>query len=91
MWKDNKDTRIYLDNVKFDTDSHPSEVFTKNSAKVINLASSMSYFSWWSVENIQLSDLTLWKDLFSGVNWDDWALDLPNVLGKILLLQFEES
>lgn len=85
VWKDNKDTRIYLNNVKFDTDDHPGDSFTKNSAKVINLASSLSSSQWWSIENIQLSDLSLWINIPSG-DWQTWAEGLPDVLGKVLSL-----
>ncbi len=89
MLKDNLDTRIFLNNVKESTHAHPTHQGNNlplNSAKVVNLASSLSSYQWWSVENIQLSDLSLWIDITSDGSWDDWAANLPNVLGNVLLL-----
>ncbi|XP_078345359.1 neuropilin-1a-like [Oculina patagonica] len=82
MLKNNKDTRIFLNNARVSpSNEHPSGfVFPLNSAKVVNLASSLSSFQWWSVENIQLSDLSLWIDITSDGSWDDWAENLPDVL-----------
>lgn len=83
VWKENKDTRIYLNDVRFDTDVHPGDSYAKNSAKVINLGSSLSSSQRWSIENIQLSDLSLWINIPSG-DWETWAEGLPDVLGNVL-------
>ena len=90
LLKKNLDTRIFLNNVKegtHDHPDHPGASYALNSAKVINLASSLASFLSWSVENIQLSDLSLWIDIpAGGGDWEDWAEDLPNVLGNFVLL-----
>ena len=85
MLKRNFDTRIFLDNVKVGSHGSPGETYLLNSEKVINLASRLSFFQWWSVQNIQLSDLSLWRDIPAG--WDIWAgLTLPETLGNDLFL-----
>ena len=89
MLKKNFDTRIFLDNVKVSQHEHPPDSFPLNSAKVINLASGLSWNSFpsWGVENIQLSDLSLWIDIPGGGGWETWAgVTLPETLGNDLLL-----
>lgn len=89
MLKKNFHTRIFLDNVKVSQHEHPPYSFPLNSAKVINLASSLSSNSFpsWTVENIQLSDLSLWIDIPGGGGWDTWAgVTLPETLGNDLFL-----
>ena len=66
--KENDEAFIYLNNVKVNRHKqkhHPSADDKSNSAKVINLASMSSWGNasssqMWAVENIQLSDLSLW-------------------------------
>ena len=66
--KKNDEALIYLNNVKVDQDKYKrrrSAAYKSNSAKVINLASMSSWGNvsssqMWAVENIQLSDLSLW-------------------------------
>lgn len=66
--KKNDDAIIYLNNVEVDQDKYKrgrSAAYKSNSAKVINLASMSSWGNvsssqMWAVENIQLSDLSLW-------------------------------
>ena len=66
--KENDQAFIYLNNVKVNRlkqKHHPSADYKSNSAKVINLASMSSWGNvsssqMWAVENIQLSDLSLW-------------------------------
>lgn len=66
--KKNFDALIYLNNVEVDQDKYKrrrSVAYKSNSAKVINLASMSSWGNasssqMWAVENIQLSDLSLW-------------------------------
>ena len=66
--KENDQAFIYLNNVKVNRHKqkhHPSADYKSNSAKVINLASMSSWGNvsssqMWAVENIQLSDLSLW-------------------------------
>lgn len=68
--KENDQAFIYLNNVKVNRlkqKHHPSADYKSNSAKVINLASMSSWGNvsssqMWAVENIQLSDLSLWID-----------------------------
>ena len=68
--KKNDDAIIYLNNVEVDQDKYKrgrSAAYKSNSAKVINLASMSSWGNvsssqMWAVENIQLSDLSLWID-----------------------------
>ena len=68
--KKNFDALIYLNNVEVDQDKYKrrrSVAYKSNSAKVINLASMSSWGNvsssqMWAVENIQLSDLSLWID-----------------------------
>lgn len=90
MLKDNDDTRIFLDNVRvpqIDRKQHFPPHYVLNSAKVINLASmsslaNMSSSKIWNVENIQLSDLSLWIDSES----ESWAeRELPATLGTIAM------
>ena len=89
MLKENLDTRIFLDNVKVSSHEHPDETYLLNSEKMINLASrmSLSSFGWGSFENIQLSDLSVWRDIPGGGNsWENWASDtLPKSLGNFTL------
>ena len=66
--KKNDQALIYLNNVMVNRDKHKhnrSADYKSNSAKVINLASMSSWGNvsssqMWAVENIQLSDLSLW-------------------------------
>ena len=64
--KENDQALIYLNNVMVNRDKHHGSADYKlNSAKVINLASMSSWGNvsssqMWAVENIQLSDLSLW-------------------------------
>ena len=64
--KENDRALIYLNNVMVNRDKHHrSADYKLNSAKVINLASMSSWGNvsssqMWAVENIQLSDLSLW-------------------------------
>lgn len=66
--KKNDEALIYLNNVKVDQDKYKrrrSAAYKSNSAKVLNLASMSSWGNasssqMWAVENIQLSDLSLW-------------------------------
>lgn len=66
--KKNFEALIYLNNVEVDQDKYKrrrSVAYKSNSAKVINLASMSSWGNvsssqMWAVENIQLSDLSLW-------------------------------
>ena len=66
--KKNDQALIYLNNVMINRDKHKhnrSADYKSNSAKVINLASMSSWGNvsssqMWAVENIQLSDLSLW-------------------------------
>lgn len=66
--KKNDDAIIYLNNVEVDQDKYKrgrSAAYKSNSGKVINLASMSSWGNvsssqMWAVENIQLSDLSLW-------------------------------
>lgn len=66
--KKNFEALIYLNNVEVDQDKYKrrrSAAYKSNSAKVINLASMSSWGNvsssqMWAVENIQLSDLSLW-------------------------------
>ena len=68
--KKNDDAIIYLNNVEVDQDKYKrgrSAAYKSNSGKVINLASMSSWGNvsssqMWAVENIQLSDLSLWID-----------------------------
>ena len=68
LLKKNDDAIIYLNNVEVDQDKYKrgrSAAYKSNSAKVINLASMSSWGNasssqMWAVENIQLSDLSLW-------------------------------
>ena len=68
--KKNDQALIYLNNVMVNRDKHKhnrSADYKSNSAKVINLASMSSWGNvsssqMWAVENIQLSDLSLWID-----------------------------
>ena len=79
--KDNGDPHLLLDDVVVSQDDHNPDTFALNSDVVINLASTMSSQSSWSVENIQLSDLSLWIDIPN--DHDGWAEgELPGVLGK---------
>ena len=87
MLRNNSETRIFLDNVNVGSYEHPDDEWPLNSEKVINLASRLSSFGWWSVENIQLSDLSLWKDIPGGGSWETWAgVTLPQTLGNDLFL-----
>ena len=88
MLKENLETRIFLDNVKVSSHELPGGTYPLNSEKVINLASrlSLSSFGWGSFENIQLSDLSVWRDIPGGGNWENWASDtLPKSLGIFTL------
>ena len=88
MLKENLETRIFLDNVKVSSHELPGGTYPLNSEKVINLASrlSLSSFGWGSFENIQLSDLSVWRDIPGGGNWENWASDtLPKSLGILTL------
>lgn len=66
--KKNDQAFIYLNNVEVDQDKYKrdrSAAYKSNSARVINLASMSSWGNvsssqMWAVENIQLSDLSLW-------------------------------
>ena len=85
MLKANFDTRIFLDNVNAGSPQRVDDEFPLNSEKVISLASRLSLFAWWSVENIQLSDLSLWRDIPGDGDWETWAgVTLPETLGRLL-------
>ena len=85
MLKKNFDTRLFLDNVNVGSHVDQDEDWPLNSEKTINLASHLSFFGWWSVENIQLSDLSLWRDIPRGGGWETWAgVTLPETLGNAL-------
>jgi len=87
MLKKNFDTRIFLDNVNVGSPEREDDEFPLNPEKMINLASRLSFFEWWSVENIQLSDLSLWRDIPGGGDWETWAgVTLPETLGNVLFL-----
>ena len=83
--KKNFDTRIFLDNVNVGSHEHPDDDWSLNSEKTVNLATHLSFPGWWSVENIQLSDLSLWRDIPRGGSWETWAgVTLPETLGNDL-------